>query len=257
MSETPVHERILSERHGAVLALRFNRPEKKNALTVNMYELMLAQLAAAAADDSIRVVLIGGAGGSFTAGNDLMDFMGQPPTGTDSAVFRLLLALLDFDKPVVTAVEGPAVGIGVTMLLHTDLNYAKADAKFQMPFVSLGLCPEAASSLLLPQIMGFAKASELLLLSERFNGTEAAKYGLVNEAIEGDVFAHALAKAQRLAEMAPQSVRASKKLIRDPVREKVRETFWTEGAVFIERLGSAEAAEAFQAFFEKRKPNFK
>ena len=167
-------EHILVEREGGLLTLRLNRVDKKNALTRAMYNRMAEVLDAANADRTVRVVLITGGPECFTSGNDVADFLQAPPTGMDSPVFQFMRALFDFEKPVVAAVAGPAVGIGTTLLLHCDLVYVSRDAKLRTPFVNLGLCPEFGSSLLLPQLLGPARAAEVLLLGEPFTGAQAA-----------------------------------------------------------------------------------
>ena len=245
-------EHIQIERHGAVAELRIARPAKKNALTRDMYEGLVEGLTAAEADDAVRVILLRGEPGIFTAGNDLMDFMQDPPKGEDSAVFRFLYLLVDAQKPIVAAVDGAAVGVGTTMLLHADLVYASSRARFHMPFINLGLVPEGGSSLLLPRIAGQAKANELLLLGEPFDAQAALQIGLVNEVLDPEaVHERALARATALAERPPAALVASKRLLRDVSREEVKATLRREGKVFVERLASPEAMAAFQAFFAK------
>jgi enoyl-CoA hydratase/carnithine racemase len=246
---------ILVAKENGVAAITFNRPEKKNAFTHAMYTAIVAALQDAAKDDAIRAVLITGAGNAFTAGNDLFDFMNNPPSGDDSPVLTFLRTLIDYEKPVVVAVNGAAVGIGVTMLLHCDLVYASPEAKLTTPFVSLGLSAEGASSFLLPRFAGYAKASEVLLLGEAIDAQFAVECGIVSRVVP-DVVAFAKAKATRLAELPAASVQLTKKLMRDRLREKTHKVLDEEAVNFAMRLGSPEAAEAFQAFFEKRKPKF-
>ncbi len=240
---------------GGVLTLTLDRPEKKNALTRATYAALADALDGAAADPSVRVALLTGSGGAFTAGNDLGDFLLDPPTGESSPVFRFLRSLTAFPKPLLAAVEGPAIGIGTTVLLHCDLVWAAPSARFRLPFVDLGLVPEAASSLLLPRLVGHQRASELLLFGEAFSADEALRLGLVN-AVVGDPLAMARERAAVLAAKPPEAVRLTKWLLRRASAEAVAETIREEGRHFVERLRSPEAAEALQAFFEKRPPDF-
>lgn len=249
------HIRVTTADH--LCRIRIDRPERKNAFTHEMYRAVVAAMEAAEADPSVRAIVFEGSEEIFTSGNDLQDFMQSPPTGHDAPVFRFLLALIAADKPLVAAIRGPAVGIGTTMLLHCDLVYADERAVFEMPFVKLALCPEGGSSLLLPRMMGLQRASELLLLSERFGAERARELGLVNRVFTREAFTACVeAQLGRLVSMAPQSVRLAKQLMREGLREEIRAAMEKEGTLFIERLGSAEAREAFTAFFEKRKPDF-
>ncbi len=248
---------VLAETAGGVCTITLNRPEKRNAFTVAMYQRCVDVLRGAAADSSVRAVLLTGAGSAFTSGNDVADFPNMPTNPADNPAFQLLLALLDFEKPVVAAVNGSAVGVGVTLLLHCDLVYVADNAKLLMPFVSLGLVPEGASSLLVPRMAGMAKANELLLLAEPFDADTAVAAGIATRALPAsEVVAFARSRAARLVELPAASLRAAKKLLRDPIRERVRTTLFDEAVLFGQRLGSPEAAEAFAAFFEKRKPDF-
>ncbi|HLT48503.1 MAG TPA: enoyl-CoA hydratase [Rubricoccaceae bacterium] len=242
---------------GGILRLTLARPEKKNALTRAMYEALTAALDAARDDRAVRVVVLAGSGGSFTAGNDLTDFLNDPPTGEDSPVFRFLRAVSTFPKPLLAAVEGPAVGVGTTVLLHCDLVYAAPTARFRLPFVALGLVPEAASSLLLPRTVGPKRAAELLFFGEPFSADEAFQFGLVNAVVaEGELEARVLARARDLAAKPPAAVRLTKALLRAPQAEAVAATLREEAAHFVDRLGSSEAQEALTAFLEKRAPDF-
>ena len=238
-----------------VLHLALDRPAKKNALTRAMYATLADTLGSAADDPAVRAVVLNGRGGVFTAGNDLGDFLMDPPSGPDSPVFRFLRAASTFPKPLVAAVEGPAVGIGTTVLLHCDLAYAAPDARFKMPFVDLGLVPEAASSLLLPRVAGPMRAAEWLLFGEAFSAEAACAAGLVNEVV-ADPVAHALSRARTLAAKPPEAVRLTKALLRRADAAAVQETILVEGEHFTDRLASPEAQEAFTAFFEKRPPDF-
>lgn len=252
-TETPITRR----QDGHVLVVSLNRPDKKNALNLQMYQELAQALTDAASDPNVRVVLLRGEGSSFTSGNDLKDFLSNPPKDETSPVFGFLLGLVRFEKPLVIATRGHAVGIGTTMLLHADLVYAAADSVFKMPFTQLALVPEAGVSWLLPRIVGHTRAAELLLLSEPFTAQSAQSYGIVTEVVtEGDVDDVALSKAHALAALPPASVRASKKLLKDPVRDYLISVIRAEAKVFAERLASPELAEAIGAFFEKRPANF-
>lgn len=250
-------EHIESTRDGHVLKLRLNRPEKKNALTVAMYAALAEGLAAAADDPAVRVAVLCGAEGCFTSGNDLMDFMQQPPTSEDSPVGRFLHQIATFPKPLVAIADGVAIGVGTTLLLHCDLVYLGANARLRLPFVNLGLCPEAASSYLLPRLVGAAKASELLLLGREFGPSEAVSMGIANARFESeDLESGAMEMVHALAAQPPAAVRVSKALIRAQDREAVSAVMRAEFEQFMARLSSPEAAEAFQAFMEKRAPDF-
>ena len=240
-----------------VLTIEIARPEKKNALTQAMYTAMAEALEAANTDAGVRAVLITGQPGIFTSGNDIDDFMQRPPQGEDTPVARFMRALLDCDKPVVAAVTGAAVGIGTTLLLHCDLVYVSDEARLAMPFVSLGLVPEYASSLLIPALMGHAQAAEKLMLGEPFTGADAVDCGIANAVLPaGEVVNHARRVAERFNQLPPGAVQGAKKLLRGPQREQIVETIRREGAIFASRLRSPEAMEAFQAFFQKRKPDY-
>jgi enoyl-CoA hydratase/carnithine racemase len=240
-----------------VATIEIARPEKKNALTRDMYQAMADALRAAQADATVRAVLITGQPGIFTSGNDLGDFMQRPPQGMDSPVYQFMQALEAFEKPVVAAVTGAAVGIGTTLLLHCDFVYVSDEARLAMPFVSLGLVPEFASSLLVPQLMGHVKAAEKLLLGDPFTGAEAVEVGLANAVLPAnEVVNHARRVAERFNGLPPGAVRDSKKLMRTSQRELVARTIAAEGELFGQRLRSPEAQEAFQAFFQKRRPDF-
>ena len=241
-----------------VATIEIARPEKKNALTAAMYQAMADALRAAQADPAVRAVLITGQPGIFTSGNDIEDFMSRPPAdGMDAPVFQFMFALADCDKPVVAAVTGAAIGIGTTLLLHCDLVYVSDEARLAMPFVSLGLVPEFGSSLLLPQRIGQARAAEKLLLGDPFTGADAVDMGLANAVLpSGEVASHARRVAERFNSLPPGAVRETKKLLRAPQAEALRQTIQAEAALFAARLRSPEATEAFQAFFQKRKPDF-
>jgi enoyl-CoA hydratase/carnithine racemase len=240
-----------------VATIEIARPERKNALTMAMYTAMAEALDAAVADPKVRAVLITGQPGIFTSGNDLEDFMNRPPQSAESPVYRFMQALLGCDKPVVAAVTGAAVGIGTTMLLHCDLVYIGDEARLAMPFVSLGLVPEFASSWMVPRLMGNAKAAEKLLLGDPFRPEEAVECGLANAVLPtAEVVNHARRMAERFNTLPPDAVRASKRLLRAPMRASIDGVIARESEVFGAALRSPEAREAFQAFFEKRKPDF-
>ena len=250
-------ELIQSELSAGVLTLRINRPDKKNALNLAMYDLLATGLKEADNNDAVRVVLLTGSGDSFTSGNDLADFLSAPPTGMESPVMQFLLAISEARKPLVAAVNGAAVGVGVTMLLHCDLVYAGNSATFQMPFVSLGLCPEAGSTLLLPRIMGHQRAAELLLLGETFSAEKACSLQIVTSVHEdAEVLSIARAKALQLAAQPAAAVRLAKSLLKGECAAQLRETIAEEATQFMARLKSPEAAEALQAFMQRRKPDF-
>ena len=240
-----------------VLEITINRPERKNALTMAMYSAMAELLNSASDNREVRAVIISGTEGVFTSGNDLMDFLGGSASGEESPVFQFMVALYNFPKPVVAAVNGPAVGIGTTMLLHCDMSFAGDDAMFQMPFVNLGLCPEYGSSFFLPRIMGHARASELLLLGKKFGAKEAVELGICNAAVPaGETLAQARLTAAELAKQAPEAVRLSKQLLRRATHDKGVEVIQEEALHFQKRLGSEEFKEAATAFMEKRPADF-
>ncbi len=240
-----------------IARIEIDRADKKNALTADMYQAMADALKSAEADRDVRVILIHGKPDCFTAGNDLKDFLERPPSGDGSPVFRFLHGIAAAAKPLVAAVGGPAVGIGTTMLLHCDFVYASPNARFQMPFVSLGLVPEAASSLLLPMLAGYQRAAELLLLGKPFTAEKALAAGLVTEIVpDGDVLDHAIEAAAALAALPPSSLRMTKALMKARYAAATREAMAAEGEKFRGQLASPEAKEAMQAFFEKRKPDF-
>ena len=245
-------------REGAVLVITINRPEKKNALTDAMYGVMSDALAAARTDDAIRCVMITGAGDTFTAGNDIGDFASVAAGDlkqTERHVHRFLGALAAFDKPLVAAVPGLAVGIGTTMLLHCDLVVLGEAAKLSTPFVDLALVPEAASSLLLQARIGYVRSFAMFALGERIDAATALSWGLANKVVPTDSLrADALALAQAVTMRAPGAVTATKRLMRDSQAMTAR--IRAEGEAFEERLRSPEAREAFSAFAERRKPNF-
>jgi enoyl-CoA hydratase/carnithine racemase len=248
---------ILTTREGGVMTIEFNRPEKKNAITADMYDALEGALIEAREAPEIRVVMIIGKRHVFTAGNDLQDFMDHPPSSNDSPVFRFLRQISHAPKPLVAAVCGAAVGVGTTMLLHCDLVYAGDNALFSLPFAQLGLVPEAASSLLLPELFGYQRAAERLLLGEPFGADQALQMGLVNAVLPADaVLEHARLQADKLAALPAAAVRATKRLMNQSRTEAIESRMLLEGEEFRERLQSPEAREAFTAFFERRRPDF-
>lgn len=243
---------VICERDQHVLHLQLHRLEKKNALSGAMYRAMTEALSKATLDDSIHVVVLSGQPGSFCAGNDLQDFMQAGALNSEHPTVQFLHALSQFEKPLVAAVDGLAIGIGTTALLHCDLVYATASSRFQMPFTSLGLCPEAASSLLLPKLMGYQKAAQYLLLGEPFDGHQACQMGLVNQLAEPeDVKVMAMQKAQQLAALPQHAVRRSKALLKQPLKEQVQHVLHQELAEFEQLLHSDECQQALQRFFKR------
>jgi enoyl-CoA hydratase/carnithine racemase len=248
---------ILTGKADGIFTIEFNRPEKKNAITVAMYQAMADALQYADGDAGVRVILFCGKPEVFTAGNDLEDFMNNPPNSSNSPVSQFIQNLSHVAKPVVAAVSGPAVGIGTTMLLHCDLVYAADNAKFSMPFSQLGLCPEFASSLLLPQLAGYQRAAEKLMLGEPFLAEEAREMGLVNKVLPvADLLPFAQAQAAKLVALPASSIRTAKRLMKDHHTATVEDKIIEESKYFSEMLASPEAREAFMAFFQKRKPDF-
>jgi enoyl-CoA hydratase/carnithine racemase len=240
-----------------VATVEIARPERKNALTQAMYQAMSEALQAAQRDDAVRSVLITGQPGIFTSGNDLEDFMQRASHTVESPTLVFMRTLAAFEKPVVAAVTGAAIGIGTTLLLHCDLVYVSDEARLAMPFVGLGLVPEFGSSLLVTRLMGHAKAAEKLLLADPFTGAEAVEWGLANAVLPAaEVLPHARRVAERFNALPPGAVRDSKRLMKAPTREAVQKAMEEETLLFAQRLRSPEAMEAFQAFFQKRKPDF-
>ncbi len=246
---------VLVTAAGGVMTVRIDRPEKKNALGGAMYAALAAALARAAADDAVRVVVLTGGPQTFTSGNDVGEFAKVSTEGGGLAAGAFLEELVGFGKPLVAAVAGWAIGIGTTMLLHADFVYAAPDARFRTPFVDLGLCPEAGSSLLMPIVLGTRRAAELLLLGAELDAAGARDAGLVT-AIVDDPLGHAAAIAATLAARAPGALRATKALMRRAGHAQLVETMAAEGAVFLEQLQGGEAIEAVSAKMMKRAPDF-
>ena len=252
---------ILTRKTDGILTIEFNRPERKNALTGAMYQSMADALVEAELDAAVRAILIVGKPDIFTAGNDLEDFLKNAPAAgaPDLArpVYQFMRALAGSTKPVVAAVAGAAIGIGTTMLMHCDLVYAADNAKFSMPFVQLGLCPEFASSVLLPAIAGYPRAAEKLLLGEAFMAQEAYQMGMVSKVLPLDeLIPFAARQAAKLVALPAASVRATKALMKQGRAAQTDSALAAEIALFNAMLQAPEAKEAFTAFFEKRKPDF-
>ncbi len=248
---------VSRELENFVLSIRLHRDGKKNALTRVMYEELQQIFAEADTDNQVRVILFLGGDGCFTAGNDLADFLNHPTLESDSPVIRFLATMATARKPIVAAVAGPAVGIGTTMLLHCELVYCADNARLEMPFINLGLCPEFASSLLLPRQLGYVRAAELLLLAEPFDAQTAKEYGLVNEVLPVDACVErAQQAAARLASKPPASLRIAKQLMKQSMEPAVLEQIRLEAEQFSALLQGPEAREALQAFMEKRAPDF-
>jgi enoyl-CoA hydratase/carnithine racemase len=248
---------IITERSGSFLRVQFNRPEKKNAMTSSMYVAMAELLNSAARDECVRVVLWHGAGDSFCAGNDVEDFIKNPPGAGESPQATLENAFINFDKPLIAAVHGAAIGGGTTMLAHCDCVYAGESAKFQMPFINLGLVPEFGSSFSLPERIGYLRAAELILLGMPFDAKRAEALGLVTRVLPDEkLLAAATETAEKLAEKPSGALRACKRLMKQPSRAQLEQAMRAENEEFAARVRSAEAKEAFTAFLEKRPPDF-
>jgi enoyl-CoA hydratase/carnithine racemase len=254
--EKPMSD-ILTHIDQGVMTLTFNRVDKKNSITSAMYAALADAMEQAEQDPQVRVVVIQGHETIFSAGNDIADFLNQPPATDDAPVFRLLRQASSFTKPLIAAVAGPAVGIGTTLLFHCDLVYAGDNAAFSMPFVNLGLCPEAASSFLVPQMMGYHRAAEALLLGEPFMAEAALEVGLVNRVLPPtEVNNFAQAQARKLALKPLSSLLETKRLMKAGQAQQVKVQMNEEAKSFGRMLREPAAKEAFSAFMEKRKPDF-
>ncbi|WP_213740044.1 enoyl-CoA hydratase [Bradyrhizobium sp. dw_411] len=250
-------EDIVTAQSGSILRVQLNRPAKRNAMTSAMYVALADILNEAAKDENTRVVLWHGAGDSFCAGNDIDDFLKNPPGPGVSPQARLMEALVNFDKPLVAAVQGAAIGGGTTMLLHCDFIYAGESTKFQLPFINLAVVPEFGSSCLIPVRIGHIRAAELLLLGGPFDASRAAELGLVNQVMpDKDVMARARETAEKLAAKPAAALQAGKRLVKQPFREQIRAAMKAENEEFSVQVRSDDAKEAFNAFLEKRKPDF-
>jgi enoyl-CoA hydratase/carnithine racemase len=248
---------IITERTDGILRVELNRPAQKNAMTASMYTTLADTFGASAKDEAVRVVLLQGAGDAFCAGNDIGDFLKNPPGTGESPQSALMSALIGFEKPIVAAVQGAAIGGGTTMLTHCDFVYAGESAKFKLPFIDLALVPEFGSSYSIPARIGHLRATELFLLGESFGAVRAAELGLVTRVVpDKQLFATAMEIAKKLAAKPAGALRASKRLLKQGFIDQVKAAAKVEGREFSERLRSSEAKEAFTAFLEKRPPNF-
>jgi enoyl-CoA hydratase/carnithine racemase len=256
MSDTPTTD-ILVHTEGGVTTVTINRLDKKNSITAAMYGAMADALEQAAADPAVRVVVLQGHETIFSAGNDIGDFLNNPASGMDAPVFRFLFGIAAFPKPLIAAVCGPAVGVGTTLLFHCDLVYAGDNAAFSMPFVNLGLCPEAGSSMLVPQMLGYHRAAEALLLGEPFMAEAALEVGLVNRVVPPlEANGIALAQARKLAAKPLSSLVETKRLMKMGLAAQVKQQMTDEATSFGRMLREPAAKEAFGAFMERRKPDF-
>jgi enoyl-CoA hydratase/carnithine racemase len=250
-------DEIITEHSGNILRIELNRPAKKNAMTSRMYVMLADVFNEAAKDDGTRVVLWHGAGDSFCAGNDIEDFLKNPPGPGESPQARLENALVDFDKPLVAAVQGVAIGGGTTMLTHCDFVYAGESAKFRMPFVDLALVPEFGSSCSIPARLGHIRAAELILLGLPFDAKRAADLGFVTQVVpDQKLLATASEAAQKLAAKPAGALQASKRLMKQPFREQIKAAIKAENEAFSIQVRSEDAKEALTAFLEKRAPRF-
>ncbi len=250
-------DEIVTEHTGSILRVQLNRPTKRNAMTSAMYAALAGIFHEAANDETTRVVLWHGAGDSFCAGNDIEDFLKNPPGPGESPQARLMKALIDFDKPLVAAVHGAAIGGGTTMLTHCDFIYAGESTKFQMPFINLAVVPEFGSSCSVPARIGHLRAAELILLGAPFDAGRAAALGLVTEVVaDKDVLARATETARKLAAKPAAALQAGKRLMKQPFREQLKAAMKAENEEFSAQVRSEDAKEAFSAFLEKRKPDF-
>jgi enoyl-CoA hydratase/carnithine racemase len=245
---------IKTEIVDGVMKLSLNRPEKKNAITLAMYDALSDSIESAEQDDDVRVIFIRGVGGCFCAGNDMADFVSPPPESETSPAPRFIRNIATAQKPLIAAVDGLAVGIGTTMLLHCDLVYAASSTRFSMPFVNLGLTPEAASSYLLPKLVGHQRASELLLLGESFSAETACKIGMVNQLFsEETLHDQALEKALELAAKPLEAVLATKSLLKKGSQKITNEIIAEELEIFANQMRSPEFATIVTAFLTSRK----
>jgi enoyl-CoA hydratase/carnithine racemase len=250
-------DEIITERSASVLRVQLNRPAKKNAMTSGMYVTLADVFNDAAKDERVRVALWHGAGDSFCAGNDIEDFLKNPPGPGESPQARLMNALADFDKPLIAAVQGAAIGGGTTMLTHCDFVYAGESAKFQMPFVNLALVPEFGSTFSIPARIGHIRAAELILLGQPFDARKAADLGLATQVVsDQNLLATATETARKLAAKPAGALQASKKLMKQSFRQQLKAAMQAENEEFSAQVRSEDAKEALAAFLQKRPPNF-
>jgi enoyl-CoA hydratase/carnithine racemase len=250
-------DEIITERSASVLRVQLNRPAKKNAMTSSMYVTLAEIFTDAAKNEQTRVVVWHGAGDSFCAGNDIEDFLKNPPGPGDSPQARLMNALVDFDKPIVAAVQGAAIGGGTTMLTHCDFVYAGESAKFRMPFIDLAVLPEFGSSCSIPAMMGHIRAAELILLGLPFDARRALELGFVNQVVsDQNLLATASETARKLAAKPAGALQASKRLMKRSFRGQIKAAMKAENEAFSAQVRSEDAREAFAAFLQKRPPNF-
>jgi enoyl-CoA hydratase/carnithine racemase len=250
-------DEIITERSGSILRVELNRPAKRNAMTSGMYLALAEIFKDALKDDRTRVMLWHGAGGSFCAGNDVEDFLKNPPGPGESPQARLMNALLDFDKPLIAAVQGAAIGGGTTMLTHCDFVYAGESAKFQMPFVNLAVVPEFGSSCSIPASIGHIRAAELILLGLPFDAKRAADLGFVTQVVsDQNLLATATETARKLAAKPASALQASKRLMKRSFREQIKAAIKAENEEFSAQVRSQDAKEALTAFLERRAPDF-
>lgn len=252
------NEHVIVETRDRVRLLRIHRPEKKNALADAIYRALADAIREADQDAAIRALVLTGTGDSFTAGNDMVDFLNQKGGFETTGACDFMRALFDFRKPALAAVNGLAIGIGTTLLLHCDLAYAAESATFRMPFVSIGIAPEFCSTFLLPATLGHRRAAELLFTGEKFGARKALEAGLVNAVVpDAQCLDHTLAQAQRLAAQPPAALRTAKRLLREALRQPMLDAFDREVAELNQMIrGNPEAMEAMTAFMQKRQPDF-
>lgn len=249
-------DQVIVSRNDHILDIQLNRPDKMNALTFDMYRALTDQLLEAEDNLDTRVIVLRGAGGNYTSGNDVADFLANPPRDENAPALRFISAIARSTVPIVAAVEGVAVGVGTTMLLHCDYILTTVDARLQFPFVNLALLPEAGSTYLLPRNLGHTKASELMLLAEPFSGADAVNWGIASRVVDAEkIEAEALTVATKIASKPPKAVRLTKKMLKGE-QARVDAAIAEESRIFGEQMSSPEAREAFTAFMEKREPDF-